>query len=132
MIVGKKLEIIALRNENPTMSAAEIARQLGISRERVRQILKKNELTTDVRIFQEPNHCVYCKIVIKNNKKYCSKECRHLNYLITYTCDYCGAQKTVKKSQYTASRRKSIHQFCSHTCNLNYYWDVRKGFIKRE
>ena len=42
------LKVIELRREDPTLRAIRIAEQLGISRERVRQILYKANLATTV------------------------------------------------------------------------------------
>ena len=39
---------IALRQEHPTMRAIEIAKELNVSRERVRQVLKRAGLATTV------------------------------------------------------------------------------------
>jgi hypothetical protein len=47
---GKTWLAAGLRLDNPQMTMAEIGRRLALSRERVRQILKKRGLPTDVRV----------------------------------------------------------------------------------
>ena len=54
-----KNKIVRLRHKNPLMSNAEIGRQVGVSRDYVGDILKKNGLVTKV---PHKSYIKYCDI----------------------------------------------------------------------
>lgn len=45
-LMNTREKTVALRRKHPKITAAEIARQIGVSRERIRQILKSEDLPT--------------------------------------------------------------------------------------
>ena len=108
------------------ISYREIGECFGISRERVRQILKvfakKNkriaqELRT-VRCRRIIKKCKFCgkefSVILSNsNAKYCSKKCFVDCKRVTATkeCEVCGKEFTVK-----SNRRKESGRFCSKRC----------------
>ena len=63
-----KKKIIRLRNQHPLMSNAEIGRKVGVSRSYVYNILKKNDLVTNVPRKLTIKHCTICGNVMKGKK----------------------------------------------------------------
>ena len=86
-----KNKIVRLRHKYPLMSNAEIGRQIGVSRNYVREVLQKNDLITRVPIKKHTKYCEICSIPIPTWKKYpvCSSKCRFLYFRIKVTCSYC-------------------------------------------
>lgn len=58
-------------------------------------------------------------IFYKNKQNFCSRECylSQIGNKVTYNCDYCGKEKTVKSSVYNSSQH---NHFCSKSCAMNY------------
>jgi len=54
-----KNKVVRLRERNPFMSTAEIAKQVGITRQYAREVLLKNNLQTNP---PKPKRVVYCKV----------------------------------------------------------------------
>lgn len=108
-------QISELRKLRPCLPAAEIARQVGISRERVRQILSKLGLPTDTRVSRL---CIVCskRLNGKANYKYCSKDCQYQDSHILVRCDNCGNLKQVGKSHIITQTKRYQHFFCSKYC----------------
>ena len=74
-------KVIALKIYNPEIKAIEIAKLVGVSRERVRQILIKYDMPTKVSKMHRP--CVRCGEDVKHYVNlFCSSECRYLNFNI--------------------------------------------------
>ena len=75
---GVRKEVIKLLR--PEMTMAEIARRVGVSRERVRQIIRQSDKNfrswTEIRLGER--NCLGCgkKFKLRNRKqKYCSLQC---------------------------------------------------------
>ena len=122
-----KTKIIMLKNKE--MSSADIARQLGISKETVKSFCKRHYKPLHLPE-ADVNICVACGEHFefgKRRTKYCSKECRqkwwntHPEYIMRKAyyfqyCKYCGQEF----SSYGNNSRK----YCSHEC---YIQDRFKG-----
>ena len=91
--------IIALRQANPDMVLREIGEIVGLTRERVRQILKREGLPTST--YRPVLFCFCGKETLltqsRYRSKYCSDACqaeaaakRHEATLSTLTCETCG------------------------------------------
>mgnify|MGYP003132019792 CR=1 FL=1 len=128
-----KDKIIRLRQENPDYTLLQIGKQVGVSRERVRQVLQKNGLQTRSTAAAKhliPKHlrkgdpCPRCGTPVpwvenlgvtkhSNGKyyqrggfqKYCSVECRRAP-MTKYVCTNCGKEKEITVSQYRAKLRR--------------------------
>jgi hypothetical protein len=55
-----KNDVIILRDENPDMTMADMGRNLGVSRERIRQILKSNNKPTKTKPNVQKYFCPRC------------------------------------------------------------------------
>jgi len=124
MIITDK--VIELRTKNPRMPAIEIANQIGVSREYVRQILVKLGLPT--RFIQSSRLCRNCgaKINKQSISGLCFK-CLRESHRATLTCDECGKEYKVLRSVVRAMAKRGYkHNFCGRPCLNRYasrtYW----------
>jgi len=104
-------------------SQAELGRILGVSRQRVHDIVKAPDLHQLVRPKQWSFHCVDCGKPIHGGTR-----CRQCWLKIwgakrvTLSCDFCGKQFERKESE---AKRYKYH-FCSTSCKRDYarhLWD---------
>lgn len=106
-----------------------IARELGVSRERVRQRAERLNIST-VRIFGTERVCACGKIFMVptwSNKMFCSRTCSsrfRTHKLIEFTCQFCNKSFIVRD---TVVRRRQ--KYCNRSCNMKNNW--AKGLIHR-
>lgn len=118
-----KNKIVRLRNKYPLMSNAEIGRQVGVSRDYVGDILKKNNLIT--RVPHKP-HIKYCEICGNPRDKWrrfpvCSPKCRFLYFRIRVTCSYCKIDFYLKRGEIAQRHRRGYNNiYCSQSCFRRY------------
>ena len=110
--------IIQARISNPCATLEGIAQQVNLTRERVRQVLKKAGLPT--RGYVQRYVCLNCGKVKKKNSPYCNKKCRHEYTHIKVACIQCGVltEHNAKNLlwQIEHKRRSTDKYFCSHQC----------------
>lgn len=105
-----------LRSANLLMKMSEIAKIVGISRQRVYQILQQEGLPTKQHIKKYLYECPVCGTI--TSRKFCSSECRKKWQQIPITCSECG-------NLFIRNRRKFMNSyhyhsnvlFCSKKCN---------------
>lgn len=121
-----KNRIIRLRHKNPLMSNAEIGRQIGVSRDYVGDILKKNGLVT--RVPHKP-YVKYCDICGNPRAKQrripvCSSRCRFLYFRIRVTCSYCKIDFYLKRGEVVQRYRRGYNNiYCSQKCHTRKRYD---------
>ena len=120
-------KVIELRSTNPAMKAAEIARQLQVSRERVRQVLVKSGLPT----VPHPRLCSNCGHSIHENNKggLCQRCLKELE--VTFVCSRCGRkfQSTLlksRRSRYCLDCRAVIKKRRMRFCMFRHEWEYQK------
>jgi|GEM_PF-3096611 len=87
MDTGIADKVVELRSQYPLMKAIEIAREIGISRERVRQILTVRGLPTTVAL--PPKLCPACGHILPGeNKGELCQQCLR-NVQVTHVCFRC-------------------------------------------
>ncbi len=111
--------VVKLRQENPSMTLTKIAYIVGISRERVRQLLVDASLPTQI-----PKQTFQCPMCGKQVRKlirsgFCSLKCQAASRMMTLICDYCG--NTFTRPDYKAVYNTTLkgykgHFFCSREC----------------
>ncbi len=111
--LGARSYIKRLRVNNPCISASSIARRVGVSRERVRQILTDEGLST--RRYIQKYVCAGCG-KITNNTRFCSRKCRHEYYNPQVECYQCHKLFRRKASQLYSPRQLHKYYFCSKHC----------------
>ena len=116
-------KVLELRRRDPKMLANHIAIELGVSRERIRQLLKEAELATDLRPPAKVHHCKQCGSEILYNQWYegndCSP-CQRARYNTTVPCAYCGTPVT--RNTREIERSSQVNIFCSHEHSYRYMW----------
>ena len=123
--ITNRQRVLELRETNPSLAAVRIAEILNITRERVRQILKKEGLPTHI-----PRHYGFCAVCSQDmpatRTRYCSAECRIVATRVTITCTFCGNSKTLRRSAYNAQVKRGYkHMYCSVKCRQRGNWAFR-------
>jgi len=129
--------VTQLRYDNPDMTLLAIGNIVGLTKERVRQILKRASMATGAT--RPPHICFTCNTIMPKGtyNKY-HVECRPTNTSIDEVCTYCDKIFQLRKSQHKAqlNRAQLKHNqkiiYCSHSCSTNAYWDsVRRGDLPK-
>jgi len=110
--------ILRLRKKNPLMNSVEIAKKVGVSKQYVHSILKKNDLVTNVpKSKKHLQTCWHCDIIHIYKRRFCSKECHFKYSNILVECSFCHVQFYRKRSQLKRNYRYGYKQiYCSHSC----------------
>jgi Helix-turn-helix domain of resolvase len=127
MEADKRKQVKELRNNDLCIKMSKIAKIVGISRQRVYQILKEEGLPTvskrdgttiPLLINKRRLSCV-CPVCGKlSSRKYCSNECKNKWNEIPVICSKCGKLFFRNKRQFLSSYRKHNGLlFCSRKCN---------------
>jgi len=106
--------IVAYRLSNPCLTLQSVGDKFGITREGIRQILKKYNVRT--RHFTPPKVCANCGTHIKQGK-YCS-ECSHKLHYVTVCCNGCGKmfEKRISDILSYQSSKNYNNYYCSMDC----------------
>jgi len=111
-------QVKELRMSNLSMTMSEIARLMGISRQRVFQILQENGLPTKHLVRQINNYRYNCPVCGKISiNKFCSDECKKQWQQIPVVCTRCGKLffRDIHKFLYNY-RDHNGTIFCSRNC----------------
>ena len=130
-ISNTQKQVIELRNANLFMTMSEIANRVGVSRQRVHQILKKEGIPTGHRIRTKQikkisYNCPMCGTV--SSFKFCSDECKKKWQEIPVVCTRCGKLFTRDRHQFfTNYLHHNDGLFCSKVCAGKWYGE-KYGF----
>ena len=140
--VKKRSAIMQLRLDNPTMTLEEIGQQVGLTRERIRQILRNNNVPTRATSKFPQRKCANCQKPMTTDqgyvihvrassptKSYCNTQCREAKLYDYYPCDYCGKLVWKRKKEYKHLKTLSQTFHCSHSCSHLHQWNM-DGAIK--
>ena len=118
-----KMEKLAkIRWTNPCATLQEMGDRLGVSRERIRQMLNRLELPTRHYSEKKMVGCLQCGSPIREGKEFCNLKCHTAYNAIFVTCNQCG-----KLTRKTTARVISTEQRVKKGYKGNYYCD-RKCF----
>ena len=116
-----RIKAVELRNQHPEFKLIDIAKECHVTRERIRQILKAEELPT--RHALKTRYCKYCglELPVRPVRRYCSESCRNAAIAakqVILTCEYCGSPYTKPKALYNSILRRGRHtsRFCCNRC----------------
>ena len=102
-MLSNREKVIHLRNSYPERTMTSIAEEIGVSRQRVHQILLKEGLPTK-RVRELPiGYCQICEkpfSEIKYQYPKAHRECRLAANRVTVRCNYCGAPKVITLGLY--------------------------------
>ncbi len=124
--------VTEIRRNDPKVPASTMAKDLGISRERVRQLLKELGLKTN--ILKCGKRCPECGQKISSQSKLC-RVCflqkRFLGSRVNLLCDSCGKRFLRLRSEWKTSRIKGYRfTFCNRRCQ-GHYLGIHSGFGNR-
>jgi len=135
--VKKRSDIMQLRLDNPTMTLEEMGQQVGLTRERIRQILKHNNVPTRAISKYPQRKCANCQKPLTNTQgsmlhvrasspaiSYCNTQCRQSKLYDYYPCDYCGRLVWKRKKEYKHLKTLSQTFHCSHSCSHLHQWNT--------
>lgn len=103
-------KIIELRRNNPCMTMQWIADRVGVSRERIRQVLSAAGLRTWSTCINIFFYCVHCGKPSK--REFCSRQCKKEHNRVSVACFNCGTIINRKIVEITRSKR----HFCTRGC----------------
>lgn len=108
-----KEKIIALRKKNSTITAADMARQLEVSRQAIGDHLKRLGLPTK---FHIPSVCKKCDIKVRYGANQCT-DCRRASLRMAVACGTCGKEKMILKSELHYRLRSKKYAGKTWYCN---------------
>ncbi len=112
-----KRVVVDTRQANPNVSATDMAEAIGVSRQRVWQILKEEGLPTLIK--KKHPLCSVChkELIWKNKSGICMPCSLKAIPVFTVKCDYCGNEITHREnSLWKRQRKKNKHWFCNRHC----------------
>ena len=117
-LMSSKEQIIQLRTENPLMNSVEIGTEVGVSKQYVHKILRKEGLNTSVPKKKQFNRCKQCNEPVGPRINICSEACRFTYYRLKVKCSFCHVHFYVKRAQVIQKhRRKYKNIYCSLSCS---------------
>lgn len=119
-------KVIKLRKEHSDWSCAFIGREVSITRERVRQILKQAGLKTKEIFIPKQHICPSCNKVTNNSNVYCSKECHDEHKYESCICTGCGIKFKRFRREVTRRKKQANKEFkiyCTRVCFLKNGWN---------
>jgi transcriptional regulator with XRE-family HTH domain len=102
-------QVIELRSANLSMTGSEIAKKVGISRQRVFQILQQEGLPTGHPIKKLQYQCPVCGNI--SPRKFCCNECKKKWHQVPIVCTRCGKLFLRKLTRVINDRGRNSHSF---------------------
>jgi hypothetical protein len=128
-----RIRVKDLRTANLLMKMSEIAKKVGISRQRVFQILQEEGLPTKQHVKKCLYACPVCGRITKH--KFCCGECRKEWLQIPVICSECGNLFIRRRSSFLNSYPHHNNVlFCSKKCTgkwLNKHYASKYHFNSR-
>jgi len=118
-----KQRVLDIRKKDPVRKAIDIAIELGISRERVRQLLNQLGLPTNLKSPKQIYLCRNCGHTIRygQRKSMLCFICRTKTLYQELTCDVCGKRFPRRTCVVRAGEKRGYERtFCSPECNGSY------------
>ena len=115
--------VIEFRQKHPNMTLSEIGIEIGISKQRVSQILASEKLETrSLQNIPLPMPlCKRCGTPVPYRKRiYCSPICQRPTGRTIITCNYCGKEVSMMTSVYKTRMISTKYIHCSRICRDNH------------
>ena len=116
--------VVSFRQKYPCWTLQKIASEVGVSRERVRQILSKHGMAT--KAAQQRFHCRYCNIALavtnafgsRTSTGVCRKCYKEYEFYTTLECDECHRlfSRRTALVLIELGKRNYQHVWCGHRC----------------
>lgn len=111
--------VIEFRQKHPNMTLSEIGIEIGISKQRVSQILASEKLETrSLQNIPLPMPlCKRCGTPVPYRKRiYCSPQCQRPTGRTTTNCYRCNKEITLMTSVYKSRQERASRVHCSRKC----------------
>ncbi len=113
--------VIALREQHPDWTQVAIAKEIGITKVRVGQILKEYNLSLLRTKDTVPCKLVSCNAMHTRGNGYCSATCKRVDAYFLIPCAFCFKSKKVNKTKYIWATTRAAFPysgmvFCNKTC----------------
>lgn len=114
----RSADIVAYRQANPTLTLQAIGVRYGVTRERVRQILRRGGLPTR-RPPPPMRFCKACSLPLNRDAaRFCSTACWSVSLRITLTCEECGTLFKRRAADHAYRLRcGQRHIWCGKRCS---------------
>lgn len=123
-------KVLDLRTLNPNVRASQIAREIDISREAVRQILKFFRLPTRLPPILKHDNCPNCGGIKRRTARVC-RRCFLTLKKVELVCEYCGKDFPRSNSHVLAATKRGCkHIWCTKFCQgrwLGRTYGFKKG-----
>jgi len=105
------------REANRCATLQQIGDKYGVTKERVRQILSREQLPTRAIIERKIVYCLHCGKETPN-LKFCSHECQQAYHSVEAVCSQCGRMFSLRQSELIARTKHNTTGllFCSKQC----------------
>jgi len=116
---GNRDIVIYLREQNPEMTLQEIGLHVGISKQRVGQILVSENLETRStgKIPIPMPNCKHCGTPLPTRQRtYCTSKCQYPNGRTITRCHYCNKEINFMTAVYKARNSRAKYVHCSQKC----------------
>ena len=113
--MATRQQAIVLRQENPFLSMVDIAKRLGVSKQRIHFLLKQEHLSTSCIKLKK---AVYCKVCGKPTKgtKTC-KECHFTYYFFKVNCAFCHVPFYLRTCEIRRRQKYGYNNiYCGRKC----------------
>ena len=125
---SKGRKVLQYRRKNPNMRTSEIGKLVGLTRERVRQLLKEAGLST--RVASKPQrYCSICEKPVSGETITC-RPCIQSEAWITVLCATCGGDKAVRKSTHRYRQKEESNYNNKYYCNRECFYNRPDPFGK--
>jgi len=126
MMTTTREQVVEMRRVDPKARQIDMAAEIGVSRERVRQILLDEGLRGAYPVPPSPkSYCDVCGVAFRNSKNVTCRPCRTARSYVTVPCGYC--QKPVLRRAKALDRQKHGDSFCTGSHRTKYF--VREGIV---
>lgn len=120
-------KILRLKQEHPDWTLLHIGSEVGVTKQRIRQVLIANNISTK-RHKEYYSPCIVCENLVLNktsSKAICSEKCRQKLFWVELICGHCKEIIVRRKSHVTRDLKKNPDKvfFCSQSCRSFYLWD---------
>ncbi len=117
--IPARKQVLALKQSYPCYTLQSIGDKTGISRERVRQILKSAGEHT--RAWRPKRFCINCgkELILRHRPhRFCSRECLSQYHRITLECEQChkSFSREISATFCYDNSHMHNHTFCSRQC----------------
>lgn len=131
LVSDTRKQVKDLRSSSLCMTMSEIAKRVGISRQRVYQILRKDGFPTKHRVHKNQYECLVCGT--PSEYKLCSKKCKKKWQQIPVTCTRCGKLFFRNKHEFLHNyKNHGFALFCSRHCVGKWLAENYNNTVKKE